>query len=271
MAAVREVPPPPNVVPDVYAFAATDPTIPLTGAGNLGVDVRKLVWTKDFDDAGDRLDRLRERARRELTSRMPVLGGGPSQRDLNLLDQHLEIAMDAVGGNRQLGYAEATYYNVDTETDRYNMPHYAMDDPQLHDLLKQRYNIANDGLPSAPPQVMGGQSDPETLAIKIAVARTLPFTAISRVDDELFKQETWRGHTQTDVIKGTVDAVPVFVPPVPSKPHAKLSGVVENTRFDQVTEQPLYPDGHPAWFEGWDQFFDNPFPEEMQPLQQPRS
>ena len=266
MAAVTGVPPPPNVVPDVYAFQSTDPTIPLTGAGNHGVDVRELVWTKDFDDAGDRVDRLRERARRELTARMPPLSGGPSERDLNLLDQHVELAMEAVGGNRHTGYAEPTYYNVDKEADRYNMPNYAMDDPQLQDLLKQRYNIANDGHPSIPPKVMGAAADPETLAVKIAVERTLPFTAISRVDDELFRQETWRAHTQVDVITGTVDGVPVFVPPVPTKPHAKLSGLVENTRYDHVTEQPLYPDGHPAWFAGWDQFFDSPFPEEMQPL-----
>ena len=267
MATVSEVPPPPNVVPDVYEYNETNPTIPLTGAGNHNVDVRALVWTDAFEGGG-RLERLRQRARRELGARMPALSSGPTERDLNLLDQHIELAMNAVGGDRQTGRAEGTYYNTNNETGRYNMPHYAMDDPVVHDLLKQRYNIANDGLPSVPEQVTGADADPETLVVKIAVERTLPFTSVSRVDDEIFKQETWRAHTHVDVINGTVDAVPVFVPPVPAKPHAKLSSLVENTRFDQVTEQPLYPDGHPAWFEGWDQYFDNPFPEEMQSLPQ---
>jgi len=266
MATVRSVPHPPNLVPDVYAFTPTDPTVPLTGAGNRNLDVRELLWTKDFDDPGERMQRLRDRARRELSAKMPGTSfgsSGPTERDLNLLDQHLERALDAVGGNRKTGYAEATYYSTASEQGRYNMPHYVMDDPQLSNLIKERYNIANDGKPSVPADVITASAEPEALAIRIAVERTLPFTAVSRVDDELFRQETWRGHTLTDVVSGTVDAVPVFVPPVPAKPHAKLSGVVDNARFDEVTDQPLYPDGHPAWFAGWDQFFDDPFPQEM--------
>lgn len=245
-----------------YAFEETNPTIDVTGAGNRHLDPRRLLWTNDYvGNAALDIEALHDKARAELRSRMP---SEPTQRDLNMLDYHLEIALKAVSGNRQSGNAESTYYYVTREDKRYHMPHYVFDDDKAGEILKRRYNISNhsDDRPTTAPGVTTDAADPKGMILKIAVERTLPFTSISRADDELFAKEAWRRHTTTDVVQGTTDSVPVFVPPIPAKAHAKLSAMVDNARFDEVTDQPLYPDGHPAWFAGWDSFFDDPFPEQ---------
>lgn len=258
-----------RMLPECCQFTATDPTIPISGRGNRHVDVRELVWAP-FDE-GAKLAELVDGARTALQQAIP--GREPSSRDLNMLDHQLELAMQAASGDhRGVGKNETAYYDVESETDRFCMPHYALDEggasPGLPngaeaDLLKHRYNIRNMGAST--------QTDsekvrpPENMAVKIALARTMPFAAISKRDDELFASEGWRRHTSTDVITSETDAVPSFVPPVSTMSHHKLSSTVENARFEQVTDMPLFPDGHPAWFRGWDQFFDagDPFPQEM--------
>ena len=246
----------------VYEFTPTDPTIPISGRGNRHLDVRELVW--EPTDEGERLASLRAQARAALVAAMP--GREPTERDLNMLDHHLELAIQAASGDKRgLGFNETAYFDVGSETGRFCMPHYGMDESNGEQvrLLQRRYNVQNLG----PVTQTRGSSmrPPEEMAVKIAVARTLPFTAISKRDDDLFLSEDWRRHTHGDVVTAAADAVPTFVPPIPSMPHHKLARGTENARFDQVTDQPLYPDGHPAWFRGWDQFFDSedPFPPEM--------
>lgn len=267
-ASIKDIPPPPNVLPGVYEIESIDPTIAITGAGNRNLSVRELVWgtgqSTDVSDgrAAAASTSVRQRAQAALAARMG-LSAPPSARDLNLLDFHLELAIKAVGGHRGVARAEPTYYNVENEVDRYSMPHYVMDDTVRDGpVIKELYGVSESyKFKSYPANKMS--DDHFALAVKIAVERTLPFTAVSRVDDEIFRKEDWRRHTMVDVVTASSDAAPQFVPPIPSKPHAKLSGLVDNVRYDQVSEQPLYPDGHPAWFRGWDQFFQADFPEEM--------
>lgn len=240
-----------------YALDMASPAVSLLGAGNEDADPRRIAWART--DAGAYLAAIRSRARDELTSRM---GRAPSERDLNELDRRLEIAMDAVGGRR--GALETAYYYVPREEDRVCMPHYAPDDTagEEANAVRARYGIRNGRRGQS--DATAAAADPVNEVVKLAVEQTLPFTAVSRRDDQLFKQESWRSHTTTDVATGSAaSTTPLFRPPNPTLPHVKGQQTITNPRMDDVTDQPLYPDGHPAWFQGWDQFFDSPFPDEM--------
>jgi hypothetical protein len=240
-----------------YALDTASPAVALLGAGNDDADPRRTAWART--DMGAYLTALRDRARDELTSRM---GRAPSERDLNELDRRLEVAMGAVGGRR--GTPEASYYYAPREVDRVCMPHYAPDDTAGEESngIRARYGIRNGRRGQS--DATAAAADPANEVVKLVVEQTLPFTAVSQRDDILFKQESWRSHTSTDVAVGTAaTTIPMFQPPNPTMPHAKGQQLTTNPRMDDVTDQPLYPDGHPAWFKGWDQFFDSPFPNEM--------
>jgi hypothetical protein len=240
------------------AFDPTDPTASLTGVGNLQSDLRVLTWgeTEDTgDSAGAYMIDIREQARDALGTAMG--GKTPTERDLNELDRQLELMMSSVGGNRMRGHMEQTYFFASEEDERVSMPHYAVESERTAAL----FNIRN----RRPDQVKNATSaerDPSKMAVMLAVALTLPYTEISSRDDDVFVKEKWRAHTNTDVLQSATSSIPLFTAPLPTKPHSTTLKGGENVRFDEVTDRPLFPDGHSAWFEGWDKFLDSPFPEE---------
>jgi hypothetical protein len=181
----------------------------------------------------------------------------PTERDYNELDRRLQLSIDAVEGER----TAHPFFFVEAEASRVHMPHCVFDDPAQSPLLRLRYGITDDpSMPLRNRDTGDSSRDPRWQAIKLAVELTLPFTRVSVADDELHAREKWRAHTTSDVLNSTEDAVPLTAPARPVKPHHRsTANVLENLRF----EKPLYPDGHQAWFEGWDQFLDTPFPEEI--------
>jgi hypothetical protein len=236
-------------------FEITDPAGPLTGLGDVRTDLRAVAWSESSgESAGAYITGLRQQARDALQVEMGT-GNTPTQRDLNELDRQLELMMVSVGGNRHRGYHESPYFYVSEEVDRVAMPHYAVDAR-----MASQYNIRN----SRPNMVdaTAEKRDPASMVVMLAVALTLPYTKVSKRDDETFKKEKWRAHTHTDVVIGSAAHIPVYTTPQPTNPHTSTLKGNENMRFDAVTEHPIFPDGHSAWFEGWDKFLDTPFPEE---------
>jgi hypothetical protein len=178
-----------------------------------------------------------------------------TERDRHELDKCLEQSIRAVEGNSR---AVPSFF-LEEEVDRYAMPNYAFDDPEIAAQLRKRYGIANKAPSSATPDALAAARDPLFEAVLLAVERTIPFTLYSKNDDLLFKDEKWRAHTIQDVLNAKTDVVPIPTAPRPLPLGSNTrKNPIGNTRENDLSP-PLH-DGDVAWFAGWDQYFTDPFP-----------
>ena len=231
---------PGTIVSGAYSHESVDAAAQLMGAGCSRADIRQVAWGGD-EEVASRISRLRRLCKEGVTTR---LGRALTARDADEVDRRLEEAMRGDTSTR----------SVEHEADRVAMPHYGTEDK----IIARQHAVRNNREGTSLPQdVVDG---PEAQLIALVVELSLGFVAESSRDDTLFKTEAWRGHTVVDVVRGVTDGVPAFAPPRATMSTTKLSTTVDNPRMLEVSEQPLYPDGHPAWFAGWDQFFDASLP-----------